>query len=290
MDAKEFKRKAAVIIIIVIVAFGVGYIYIKSRSDYKFTQKVAGIRVNSNIPIERLASWNDIGLLKSDDRAVLACNFELSAVAGQPYSRQYLVYVEEGEQGIYIDDSTTAYIRGSDSLEILDACHAFACMIGDIACSDELLDIDEIVYKSEIINIILDGNISGPGTRAYVELLGPIAFYQAQQADTNEDRVIQEDEVKNNKVFIFTYIREGNDCVLQPMTNALQKIETANVSFDCQAIKPAIYIEESPVNEIRVVNSDTIYMWGSATELQIEAIIIGDIIAPAWNLVFHGVI
>ncbi|MFH0860616.1 MAG: hypothetical protein V1921_05400 [Candidatus Altiarchaeota archaeon] len=289
MEGKEFERKASVIIVLTIVAFAVGYYVINPDTSYKHNERIAGVSVKSNIPLEDLSGWDDIGLLKSDDLAILACNFELSAVSGTPVSREYIVNVEKGEQGVYVENRANAYIRGMNSSELLDACHVFACLISNVSCSDKFLDIDTIFWNTNAINVIIDGNISGPGTRAYAELLGPIAFYQAQHADINRDGIFQNEEILENDVFIIAYIREGDVCAIQPMTNAIQKVNASNETVDCDLVKPAIVLEESPANEIRIIGDNTVYLYGNAERLHAEAIIIGDIIAPAWNLRFHGV-
>jgi len=279
-------RKIVLVFVIAVVAFIVGmYLNKPSEPGYRFFDEVAGVPVKSEIPVAELENWTDLGLFETQDAAVLSCNLELSSITPKAEERLYWVLVERGKMGIEVRQ-VDAFVRGQSDAELLTACHAFACLLGGISCPENLEKIRNTVAFEDDINIILDSEVSGEGGRAYAELLAPIGFMQTQQADLNKNRVIEPEEVGLNRMVIRPYIREGDLCTPQPLRTLLQNISGGNTSMPCN-LSSGFFIEEADTNEI-TADGNRVHLRGDAKRLQIEAIIVGDIIAPQWITAFRG--
>lgn len=274
----------SVFLIIAIIAIS-GYFYLSNLSNNKYAYEtvIGGVRINSEIPPEGVQGLKTIALLNSSDNAAITCNFELSAISN-PDRRGYIVKIENGKKEVYITQKM-AYIRGETDDEILDACHAFVCLRDGIKCPGNFRDIRDTISNSDRINVIFDSRLTGKGVRAYAEILGALGYLQAVLADSDKDGVIEQTEIKN-KMWIYPYLREGDNCTLQPFRSIIEILNATNETRDCN-IEPGIYIQLSDNNEIEV-DDGRIILSGDEEHIYTGAIILRDIISPQWIRVMYG--
>lgn len=302
MGGNKSRIYIAVIIAIIGVILSIIAItsYFHTYAKYPYGTVIGGVRIDSNIPLEDVQTLKTIALLNSSNNAATTCNFELSAISirGQnsrsfdtrgaesnPDRMGYLVKIENGKKGVHIDQGT-AYIRGETDDEILDACHAFACIRDGIKCPDNFKEVRDIMLNSDQMNLILDSNVTGEGIRAYAEIMGALGYLQAVLVDYDKDDVIEQTEVNKNSVWIYPYIREEENCILQPFRNIIEILNATNETRDCN-IEPGIYIQMSDNNEMKI-EGGKIILSGDGEHIHTEAIIVRDILSPKWVRVMYG--
>ncbi len=271
-------------LILIVGILALIYVY-SNRTDYRYGTEVGGVNIYSTIPLSELQTWNSLFLYNSSEKAGITCNFELSAIS-IPGRNGHVVRIERGTPGVYVNNRS-AYIRGNSEEEILNSCHAFACLIEGIKCPENFSEIREIILNSEDINLVLDNRVGGiAGPKVYAELLGALGYLQAILVDKNRDGVIEQKEIDQNTVWIYPYLMEGDNCTLQPFRSIVEVLNTTNQSRDCY-ISPAIYIIKSDKNEIRVDDSKII-LSGDEEHLMAESIIVRDILSPEWIRAMYG--
>ncbi len=272
---------AVIIIAIILVA---GYLYTGTGDRYAYRTVISGVKINSEIPLEDVQNLKTIALLNSSNNAAITCNFELSAISNSDRNG-YLVKIENGKNAVYINPKIT-YIRGETDDEILNACHAFACLRDGIRCPDNFADIRDIMLNSDQMNLILDSNVTGKGIRAYTEISGALGYLQAIIIDKNKNGAIEPDEIDKNNILICPYLREGDICTLQPCRSIVKILNSTNETRDC-SIEPGIYIQISDNNEIRI-DGKKIILLGDEEHIHTEAIIVRDVLSPKWIRVMYG--
>ncbi len=273
------------VLVIAVIGIGIaGYLYFGSNSRYPYETVISGVKINSEIPLEEIQNYKTIALLNSSNNAAITCNFELSAISDNNIMG-YLVKIENGKNGVYINQRI-AYIRGETDDEILNACHAFACLRDGIICPDNLADIRDIILNSDQMNIILDSNVTGKGISAYTEILYALGYLQATLIDYNKDGSIDREEIDKNDIWICPYLKDGETCKSQPCRNIVKILNATNETRNCN-IEPGIYIQVSDNNEIRI-EGGKIILSGDEDHIHTEAIIVRDILSPKWIRAMYG--
>jgi hypothetical protein len=173
-----------------------------------------------------------------------------------------------------------------DEAELVYNCHAISCLLSNVSCPENIDEIKKVMWFTDELNVVLDSNLSVQAMGAYAELMGPLGFYQMMKADLDKNGAVDGREKAANRVFIYPYFKFNGSCVLQPVKNLVQELNASEaVTRDCD-IKPAVYIEEAPVNEIKVAG-EKITLRGDSNALRASAIIVGDVIAPDWMTSFR---
>ena len=280
-EAGEEKGKISKAILAVIILSGIAVmaIHLKQPVTYPYTSTVAGVNVHSQIPISEIQYLKNIALFNNSNKAATTCNFELSAISTvDRYG--YRVFIERGEKGIYVQRNAV-YIRGNTDREILQACNVFSCIREGIECPENLWEIRDIIVNSKRINVILDINLKGPALRGYGDVLGALGYIQGENVlrDINGDGKIERWEVEENLIRIFPHIKEDNECKLQPISTAFQKLNATNETFNCSELHPSIMFTKAEKNAIEVKNGDVIIS-GDDDHIGSACIILRDVISP----------
>ncbi len=245
-----------------------------------------GVKVVSEIPLEKLTQYKAIALFnESRTGEEITCKFELSAIS-TPSPNGYRVQIQEGDFGIYIGEKE-AQIKGSNPSEILNACHAFACLRDGIDCPDDFLDVDDMIGEAKSISIILDENVRRAGGRGYVEIMGALSFYQNSRADKNKDGKVGQIEVNANEFFIYPFLMTDEGCIAQPLHNVLQNWSGSEDPIDCANIGPVIILEKADKASMKL-EGNRLTLRGDDDLLHTQAIIVRDIISPRWIRRMYG--
>jgi hypothetical protein len=199
----------------------------------------------------------------------------------------YSVNVEYGPMGIEIDERK-ATVRGETTPDLAESCTAFACLLSGIECPNNLLYARGITGTADAFRIVLDDGASTASVGAYTEMVGALSYLQAKRADVDKNGMVDEIETAANRFYIMPYLNSNGSCRLQPMTSLLQNNNGSNKSIDCSLIR-GVHIRESVENTIEVTNDDRIILSGDLDHLLIEAIIVGNVVAPEWISALHGV-
>ncbi len=270
-----------VLAIALLVLFGLAYFTPTEKDEYvKY-----GVKVVSEFPLDEmryrqyLAIYND-----TKTASELTCKFELSAVS-QPDPKGYRVRIEEGDYGVYLG-AKEAYIKGRTGEELLNACHAFACLKDDIDC-DEFHKIDYFIRNLDSVSVILDESVGDAGGRGYAEVMGALSFLQTKKVDVNRDGVVGQAEIDANNFFIYPFLRSNNRCTTQPFNTLVQNWTRKNETVDCSKITPAIIIMKSNESEL-MVWGERLVLSGEDEQIHTESIILRDIIAPEWIRRIYG--
>ncbi len=285
--------KILVIAVFFVLGVAAAYLFLYTPV-YSYHTSVAGIEVSSDVPFSEVVDWRFINLLDSDDRDVLACNFELSAVSLRDSRAGHLIDVRKSEStGIYIYRGA-AVIEGFSSDSLFNACHAFVCLRDNISCPGNFHNIRDSSLSWKRINLLLDSSIGVDGYSGYVEVLGALGYLQgmsSEPVDLNGDGIITREEVaesiEQNLLLIFPYLMNGSNCVGLPFNTALQTVNTTNESFDCSTLSPAIKFIYSDVNRLAVEGNDII-VEGDDIHIHSSSILLRDIIAPNFILHLYG--
>ncbi len=285
-------------ILITIIFFAIGVVVVDIlffTPHYSYFTRVAGVEVKSDTPFSEVYGWRNIKLVDSDDGDILICNFELSAIS-LPDRNGHLIKIKKsnyGNTGIYIHRGSVT-IEGDSSYNLLNACHAFACLRDNITCPDDLSLIRKKILDLKRINVILDSNIGVDGVSGYGDTLAALGYIQAKTAkphDLNNDGLITKNEIEDsivqNMLLIFPYMMYGNKCKAQPFNSALQRINTTNETFNCSELTPSIRFIKSDRNRISI-DGDNIIIEGDDIHIHTGAIIVRDIIAPEFILNLYG--
>lgn len=278
-EGEKGKISKAILAVIILSGIAVMAIHLKQPVTYPYTSTVAGVNVYSQIPISEIQYLKNIALFNNSNKAATTCNFELSAISTvDRYG--YRVFIERGEKGIYVQRNA-AYIRGNTDREILQACNVFSCIREGIECPDNLWEIRDIIVNSKRINVILDINLKGPALRGYGDVLGALGYIQGENVlrDINGDGKIERWEVEENLIRIFPHIKEDNECKLQPISTAFQKLNATNETFNCSELHPSIMLTKAEKNAIEVKNGDVIIS-GDDDHIGSACIILRDAISP----------
>jgi hypothetical protein len=286
-DETGEEEKDNIGVILKIVGILVVVLFLLARFMPKSTSESVeyGIKVVSEIPFERLQSMKYIALYNTTNSAAeLTCKFELSAIS-EPALNGYRIKIEDGETGIYLRERD-ATISGRNSREILIACHVFACLREGLECPNFML-VDNFFRKSESMSVILDEDVGAAGGRGYAEVVGALSFLQSRRSDTDEDGLVEQEEVDANNFFIYPFIKRGDLCYSQSFNNLIQNWSATNETHDCANIAPAIMLKISDEPGIFVKNSQVI-ITGDDDQIRAGAIIIRDVLAPEWVRRLYG--
>ncbi len=282
-EAEPKEERLSKTVVAVVILFGVAavlgiYLNIKPVT-YSYTARVAGVNVYSSIPLEDILDMKSIVLFNNSNKAAVTCNFELSAISHVDRGG-YKVFVEGGEQGIYVHGDSV-YIRGVSDEEVLQACNVFSCIRENITCSGDLWGVRDSILDSRKVNVILDVNVRGAGLRGYGELLGALGYVQGENVmvDLNGDGRIERWEIERNLVKIFPHIRDGDECKVQPISTTLQKLNATNETFKCSELHPSITLLNSGENAIRGSDGDVVIS-GDDDHIGSACIILRDAISP----------
>ncbi len=263
------------------VVFVLAVVVPKNSTEYQ----VRGIKVVSEIPIERFERMDYLAMSNATATpAELTCKFELSAIS-QPDPRGYVVTVGEGDTGVYLKDKG-ASIKGATEEELLRACHVFACLRDGVECPD-FDEAEAYINGSGSMSLILDERIDAAGGRGYAELMGALSFLQGVRADANRDGTIDQREIDANEFFIYPWFMVNGSCQQQPLNNLIQNWTRRNITADCAKITPAIMVVASNTSAIRVEDGK-IVVAGNGDGAHTGAIVLRDIIAPAWIRRLYG--
>lgn len=270
------------------IAIALGFFSYKlffSNENYPYTEIISNVPIYSKIPIENLHNWQKTTVFKTDNRAGITCNFEISAIS-TPSVDGNKIEIKKGKKGIYIRERS-AIISGNNDNDILSACHVFSCLLANISCQENFLEIKNLIPYEDKMNIVLEEKLSQNGVRAYSEILAAYGFIQAEIVDIDRDRKFSEYEKAINKVFIYPYIKNGDNCTRQKFKNLIQETE-GNITLLCDEIYSGIFIQHS--NETKIeIKENKIYILGNDNKLQKAAIIVRDIIAPDWIRTLYGI-
>ncbi|MEM2918036.1 MAG: hypothetical protein QXY62_00840 [Candidatus Altiarchaeota archaeon] len=281
------ERNISIALILAIVAIALGFFSYRSlfsNENYPYTEIISNIPLYSKIPIEDLHKWKKTAVFKTDNKAGITCNFEISAISS-PSVDGNRIEIKKGKEGIYIREKS-AVISGSDDIEILNACHVFSCLLANVSCHENFLEIKNLIPYENKMNIVVDEKLSQNGVKAYSEILAAYGFIQAGIVDIDRDRKFSEYEKAINKVFIYPYVKNGDNCTRQKFKNLIQETE-GNITLQCEEIDSGIFIQYS--NETKIeVREDKIYILGNDDRIQKAAIIVRDIIAPDWIRTLYG--
>ena len=275
-----------------IIGIGAAYMFFSTPS-YTHKITIAGVNVESDIPLDEVTSWRFIDLRDSKDRDILTCNFELSAISLHDRDGHAIIVQKSDSTGIYIRKGSVL-IEGDSPDNLLNACHAFACLRENVSCPD---DLDLIYRKSrewKRINILLDSRLGVDAVSGYGDLLGALGYLQAQTAgpsDLNNDDVITREEMEasmeDKMLLIFPYTLENNSCISQPFNSALQQINKTGNVFECSNLTPSIRFLKSDVNRMTVEDGNII-VEGDDIHVHTGAILLRDIIAPEFISKLYG--
>ncbi len=281
-EVKESGKMSRIFLFAVFLLVATSAISIYTRMQpvtYQNTSMVAGIIVYSQIPLAQLQYLQNIALFNNTNKAATTCNFEISAISNKDRAG-YMVFIEEGEQGVYIQRNR-AYIRGMTDKEILKACNVFCCIKEGIECSPDLWNIRDIILKEKKINIVLDNELSGSAMRGYGDILAALGYIQGEHImiDLNGDGRIEKWEIEENLIKIFPHIKNGSICSPQPITTSFQKLNATNETFNCDDLSPAIILLKSDENRIDI-RGNRIIISGDDEHVDSASIIIRDVISP----------
>ena len=303
------KTKVILLVAIVGVIALSAYFYIDSSRvpyhSFPHIANVCGVDIYSKISVTEFQTKKGVYLFTTQEGVANTCNFEISAVSTpdregyrihmerEPMEENNLVswlYVnalgyEHPKQGIYLDDNS-AYIRGESDEEFLKACHIFLCLREGMDCPENLLMIRNITLNQKDIILVLDNKTGAPAVRAYAELLGVLGFVQAQIMDANKNGVIEQEEVDENKVWIYPYVMSDGSCKLQPFRSAIEILNITNDTTKCD-FRSGIYLLKSDKNEIRIEGSKVIIS-GDDEHIHTGAVIVRDILSPEWMRVYYS--
>lgn len=269
------------VLVAVAVVFILAVIVPKPSTEYR----VHGIKVVSEMPLENLRRMEYIAMSNATATpAELTCKFELSAIS-KPDPRGYIITVGEGDTGVYLK-ARSASIKGATEDELLRACHVFACLRDGIECPD-FDEAEAYINNSKSMSLILDEKIGAAGGRGYAELMGALSFLQGVRADANRDGTIDQREIDANEFFLYPWLMVNGTCEQQPLNNLIQNWTRGNITADCAKITPAIMVVESNTSAIRV-EGGKIVVSGSGEVAHTGAIVLRDIIAPAWIRRLYG--
>ena len=247
--------------------------------DYTYVQSIAGVTVYSQIPLEDLAFKQSIALYNASGRIETTCNFEISALS-ENNPNGYKVSVEDGGFGVYIDRNQ-AKIMGETDSQTLHACNVFNCLREEITCPGNMWDIREIILDEREINIAIDTKVAGEGAQGYGEILGAIGYLQSKYASTdfNGDGKLDGDELNRSIIKIFPYLKEGDNCTIQPMMTSLQVLNASNKTVPCSSLSPAIILENSDINQITLIGK-TLTVTGDDAHINSASVIVRDLLSP----------
>lgn len=285
-DSGDGGSKAAFIIkvfgALLIIIMVLAYVTPPQTQEYN----IHGIRVISEIPLEDLKSHRSLTMSKdSASPEEVTCKFGLSAIS-TPSPGGYRIHIEEGEKGIYLGREE-ARIKGSNEKEVLSACHAFACIWGEMDCPDDFLIVHEMFEKAGSVSVIIGDDVGPAAGRGYVEVIGALSYLQTIRADINRDGRIEQIEADLNEFFIYPFLMTDAGCLGQPLHNVLQNWSGTDEAVDCEKIAPAIVIRGGDDDSMRLDGSRLI-LSGKDQSLHAMAIISRDIICPKWIRRMHG--
>ena len=281
MDSK-IKAASALVIVAVIAACAV---YVYNQQDVpRYSKKVAGVQVYSNIPFEDFSKKKVVALIDMPGtKAETTCNFEISAVSTLD-PKGYLVRMERKPAAVYLDWKE-ATLSGESDEEILAACHAFICLRDEIACSADIMDIKNITLKNMDMVIVLDNRAGPAAMKGFVELSGALGFLQAQLVDKDRNGIVEQSEVNESKIHIYSYIMQGEVCKLQHFQDALQITNVTNDTTECN-FKSGIILERSKSNAI-TIDGRRIIISGDDEHIFIASVIVRDILSPEYVRFLH---
>jgi len=288
----ERTKVIAVAAFFFIVGIGAAYMFFSTPS-VNHEAIIAGVRIESDVPLAEVTSWRYIDLRDSKDRDILTCNFELSAISLHDRNGHSIIVQKSDSTGVYISRGSVL-IEGDSPDNLLNACHAFACLRENVSCPDDLDLISSKSSEWKRINVLLDSELGVDAVSGYGDLLGALGYLQAQTAgpgDLNNDDVITRQEMEasmeENMLMIFPYTIENNSCTSQPFNSALQKINKTGEVFDCSELTPSIRLLKSDANRI-AVEGDNIIVEGDDIHVHTGAILLRDIIAPEFISLLYG--
>jgi hypothetical protein len=261
------------LIILMFSLFILAYVMPKSTTE----SEMFGVRVVSEIPLERLQRMEYIALYNTTSTpAELTCKFELSAIS-KPDPRGYRIRIEEGETGITLREKD-AVISGRTQGELLNACHAFACMRDGVECPN-FMELDSFIRQAKSMSLIIDSKVDSVGGRGYAEIMYGLSYMQSRKADANGDGVINQSEIDANEFFIYPFLKEGDVCNPQPLNNLIQNWSRTNRTSDCSEISPAIMLVPSNRSAI-TVSGGQVVVSGDGDGIHTSSIILRDFISP----------
>ncbi|MBU0762329.1 MAG: hypothetical protein KKD39_04835 [Candidatus Altiarchaeota archaeon] len=272
---------ASVVAVVLVVLFALA----------KFTPKPTteeikyGVKIVSEFPLEEMKYRQYLALSNDTNMAPeLTCKFELSGTSTLD-PQGYRVDIEEGDYGVYLGVKE-AKIKGKTNQEILNACHAFACLKDNINC-DVFQNIDEFFNNAKSMSIILDESVADAGGRGYAEIVGALSYLQTKRVDLDKNGVVEQSEVDVNEFFIYPFTMKDGICTPQPYNTIIQNWSRRNETVDCGKIAPAIFMKYSNETQLKVYGSRLV-LEGGDEQLHTEAIIVRDIIAPEWIRRIYG--
>ncbi|MFH0863426.1 MAG: hypothetical protein V1875_10435 [Candidatus Altiarchaeota archaeon] len=271
-----FSAAAAVALIFILAAV------VPKSSEQSY---VYGVKIVSEIPTDQLKYMTSIALYNTTATpAELTCKLELSAIS-MPERTGYRIRIEEGDTGIYLK-AKEATIRGRTPEDMLRACHVFACVRDGVNCS-QIVDVEGYLADAPVMSVILDKGIDQATGRGYAEIIGALSYYQIQKADANGDGQIDQAEVDANEYFIYPFVKDGDVCTPQPLSNMVQNWTRQNESAACGNISPAIMFLDANETSIRI-DGGKIVLAGSGDPAHTASIVLRDVISPEWVRAFHG--
>ncbi len=281
-DSGGMSKTSLFVVALIFMVVGLGIVLTLKPQGPRYSDTIIGVTVKSEIPLGDVQGWRDIVLMDSEDKAITSCNFELSAISNLA-KKGYRVNVGYGETGITIHRNS-ADIKGKTSDDILQACHAFACLRDNITCPDNLQQARDVVLNAKTLGVVIDDRLRGAGVRAYPELTGVLGYIQAREAlkDIDGDGRVSKEELDENLILIYPYVDNGSTCIAQPFNNLLMEVNiTGNETFDCDLLDPSIHLIRSDKNEIKI-EDDRITITGGDDEIHTGAVIIRDVLAPEY--------
>ncbi len=245
---------------------------IGGSEEYKYSEKISGVNVYSDIQLSDFSGWDELLLISKDDKTIRQCNLELTAIS-KSITHGPEVTIEKNNEGginpgIYIHKNSIE-IKGRNDAEIMSACHVFACLAGNITCPGNLNKIHDITSNANRLNIIRDADMfSGEGFLGYIELMQYLGKLQTDNFG------------KDKNFYIYPYAKENGVCKLLPFENYYQIInETVANQTENDCNMDGIFLHRSDKNEIKVVGNK-IMLYGDDEHLRNEVIIVSDIILP----------
>ena len=275
---------AAGIIVILAAAYYAYNMFQVTEAPVLLTRTV-GVPVYSKITLDTFREKKSVGLHTMTGKAETTCNFEISAVSVAD-RKGYDIKIERAPQEIVLD-KTSAFIRGETDDEVLEACHAFVCLREGINCPNDLMSIKSITENSSSLILVVDNKSGSKAVIGYVELLGALGFIQAHLIDLDRNGIVDGKEINQSTVHIYPYIMQDDLCVLQPSSNALEKLNITNDTTKCSNIKAGIWLTQGDTNEISV-DGRKIIVSGDEDHVRIASIIVRDVLSPEWIRFYYG--
>ena len=111
----KINNKILILTVVLIPVFFLGCIG-NDTQQHKYSGKVGGINVYSDIPFSEVENWDEVSLFHKNNTAIKRCNLEISSVSQSNYKGPEINIEQSDKPGIYIHKNS-AEIKGRNDAE-----------------------------------------------------------------------------------------------------------------------------------------------------------------------------